>query len=98
MTGHRRFNELMKTLAPACRARAAAKAAALREEIRLEEFRRARTLQGETKEEPGLDPAGMPEMEKRMEMYFHALRHYIEALGGKLEMTARFSDETVVID
>jgi hypothetical protein len=99
MTRHRPFNELIRTLTPDRRARAAAKAAVLREELRLEEFRKSRTLlESETEQRSGLDEAGMVDLEKRIEMYFNALRQYIEALGGTLEMTARFSDETVVID
>jgi hypothetical protein len=48
MTGHRPFTELTKGLTPARRARVAAKAAALREEMTLEELRKARDLsQGE---------------------------------------------------
>jgi hypothetical protein len=48
MTGHRPFTELTKDLTPARRDRVAAKAAALREEMTLEELRKARDLsQGE---------------------------------------------------
>ena len=44
MTGHRPFTELTKGFTPARRARVAAKAAALREEMMLEELRKARDL------------------------------------------------------
>jgi Helix-turn-helix domain len=36
-------------------------------------------------------------LEKRTDMYVSNLRRYIEALGGKLEITARFSDTAVTI-
>ncbi len=47
MTGHRPFGELTKGITPARRARVAAKAAALREEMTLEELRKARDLSQE---------------------------------------------------
>ena len=47
MTGHRPFGELTKNFTPARRARVAAKAAALREEMTLEELRKARSLSQE---------------------------------------------------
>jgi hypothetical protein len=37
-------------------------------------------------------------LEKRTDMHISSLRRYIEALGGKLEITARFPDASVVID
>ena len=36
-------------------------------------------------------------LEKRTDMHVSNLRRYIEALGGKLEITARFSDASVNI-
>jgi DNA-binding transcriptional regulator YiaG len=47
MTGHRPFSELTKSLTSERRARVAAKAAELREEMTLQELRRARTLSQE---------------------------------------------------
>jgi hypothetical protein len=44
MTGHRPFSELTKSFTSARRARVAAKAAALREAMTLEELRKARSL------------------------------------------------------
>ena len=35
-------------------------------------------------------------LEQRADVYVSNLRHYIEALGGTLEITARFPDETSV--
>jgi len=42
MTGHRPFNDLIRRFTPERRARAEAKAAALREEMMLDERRKAR--------------------------------------------------------
>jgi hypothetical protein len=36
-------------------------------------------------------------LEKRGDMHVGNLRRYVEALGGTLEITARFADTTVVI-
>jgi hypothetical protein len=44
MTGRKPFSELTRDFTPARRARVAAKAAALREEMTLEELRKARSL------------------------------------------------------
>jgi DNA-binding XRE family transcriptional regulator len=99
MTGHRPFNELAKGFTPARRARAAAKAAALQEEMTLEEMRKARGLSQE--EIAATLEVGQPavaKLEKRSDMHVSNLRRYVEALGGTLEITARFPDASVVIE
>jgi predicted transcriptional regulator len=99
MTGHRPFRELTKGFTPARRARAAAKAAALREEMTLEELRKARDLsQEEIAQALEVGQPAVAKLEKRTDMHISNLRRYIEALGGKLEITARFPDASVVIN
>jgi predicted transcriptional regulator len=99
MTGHRPFSELTKGFTPARRARAAAKAAALREEMTLEELRKARDLsQEEIAQALAVGQPAVAKLEKRTDMHISNLRRYIEALGGKLEITARFPDASVVIN
>ena len=49
MTGHRPFSGLTKDFTPERRARVAAKAAALREAMTLEELRKARSLSQESR-------------------------------------------------
>jgi predicted transcriptional regulator len=99
MTGHRPFRELTKGFTPARRARAAAKAAALREEMTLEELRKARDLsQEEIAQALAVGQPAVAKLEKRTDMHISNLRRYIEALGGKLEITARFPDASVVIN
>ncbi len=98
MTGHRPFIELTKDLTPERRARVAAKAAALRETMTLEELRKARSLSQEVV--AGTLEVGQPavaKLEKRGDMHVSNLRRYIEALGGTLEITARFPDASVVL-
>ena len=99
MTGHRPFRELTKGFTPARRARVAAKAAALREEMTLEELRKARDLsQEEIAQALAVGQPAVAKLEKRKDMHISNLRRYIEALGGKLEITARFPDASVVIN
>jgi predicted transcriptional regulator len=98
MTGRRAFGELTKGFSPARRARVAAKAAALREAMTLEELRKARLLsQEEVADALAVNQPAVAKLEKRGDMYVSNLRRYIEALGGTLEITAHFGKTTVVI-
>jgi predicted transcriptional regulator len=98
MTGHRPFSELTKDFTPSRRARVAAKAAALREAMTLEELRKARSLsQEEVAEVLAIGQPAVAKLEKRTDMHVSNLRRYIEALGGTLEITARFDKTRVVI-
>jgi predicted transcriptional regulator len=94
VTGHRPFNELTRNFTPARRA-----AATLREAMTLEELRKARSLsQEEVAEALTVNQPAVAKLEKRCDMHVSNLRRYIEALGGTLEITARFEDTTVVIN
>jgi predicted transcriptional regulator len=98
VTGHKPFSELTKNFTPARRARVAAKAAALREEMTLEELRKARSLsQEEVAASLTVGQPAVAKLEKRTDMHVSNLRRYIEALGGTLEITAHFADTAVVI-
>jgi transcriptional regulator with XRE-family HTH domain len=98
MTGHRPFGELTKGFTPARRARVAAKAAELREAMTLEELRKVRSLsQEEVADALSVGQPAVAKLEKRSDMHVGNLRRYIEALGGKLEITARFDKTRVVI-
>ena len=98
MTGHRPFSELTKDFTPARRARVAAKAAALREAMTLEELRKARSLsQEEVAGSTHGRPARRGKARKAHDMHVSNLRRYIEALGGTLEITAHFAEASVVI-
>jgi transcriptional regulator with XRE-family HTH domain len=98
VTGHRPFSELTKDFTPERRTRVAAKAAALREAMTLEELRKARSLSQE--EMAATMEVGQPavaKLEKRNDMHVSNLRRYVEALGGTLEITARFPEASVVL-
>jgi predicted transcriptional regulator len=98
MTGHRPFRELTRTFTPDRRARVAAKAAQLREAMTLEELRKALALSQEDMAETLTGgQSAVAKLEKRTDMHVSNLRRYVEALGGALEITARFPDASVVL-
>jgi hypothetical protein len=39
----------------------------------------------------------MSEPERREDLYLSALKHYVEALGGRLEVRAVFGDDAIVV-
>jgi DNA-binding transcriptional regulator YiaG len=98
MTGHRAFRELTENFSPKRKARTAAKLRALKEQMPLAELRQARELSH--KEFARTLKVGQPavaKLEKRADMYVSNLRRYIAALGGSLEITARFPEGAVNI-
>lgn len=98
MSGHKPFRDLTKDFTPARRARVAAKAAALRETMTLEELRKARALsQEEVAAALTVNQPAVAKLEKRGDMHVSNLRRYVEALGGTLEITAQFDKTTVII-
>jgi predicted transcriptional regulator len=98
MTGHKPVRELTKNFTPERRARVASKAAALEEAMTLEELRKARSFsQEEVAEALAVGQPAVAKLEKRSDMHVSNLRRYVEALGGRLEITAHFEDATVVI-
>ena len=71
----------------------------LREEMTPEELRKARDpSQEEIAQALAVGQPAVAKLEKSADMHISNLRRYIEALGGKLEITARFPDASVVIN
>ncbi|CAN5211382.1 hypothetical protein BH10PSE6_BH10PSE6_11570 [soil metagenome] len=98
MTGHRPFNELTKGFTAERRARTAAKAAELKEAMTLEELRKSRAVSQQTVADAmDVGQPAVARIEARSDMHVSSLRRYIEALGGTLEITARFSGKSVTI-
>ncbi len=82
------------------KAKAAAEAESIRlsREMDLAEMRRALKLsQEELAETLGVGQAAVAKLEKRADMYVSTLRRFIEAMGGELEIVARFPDRNVTI-
>jgi predicted transcriptional regulator len=98
MTGHRPFRELTKGYSPVRKTRVADKAAALETALALYELRKNRAVsQEELAAKLSVGQPAVAKLERRTDMYVSNLRRYIEALGGTLEITARFPDGTVTI-
>ena len=98
MSGHRPFKELIKSHTPARKARVANKVAALESALALHELRKARKVsQQALAQKLSVGQPAVAKLERRSDMYVGNLRRYVEALGGTLEITARFPDGTVTV-
>lgn len=98
MSGHRPFAELTNKFSPKRKARVAARVFELKAEMALAELRQAREhSQEELARVLKVNQPAVAKLEKRADMYVSNLRRYVEALGGKLEITAKFSEGAVVI-
>jgi ribosome-binding protein aMBF1 (putative translation factor) len=94
----RKFAELERKMSPASLARSDAIYRQLIEELPLAELRRARGLSQKTLADVlHVDQASISKMERRTDMYISTLRSHIEAMGGELEIVARFPDGSVKI-
>lgn len=103
MTGHRPFATLRRQIPPARRA-ANVKAARTtlhdiaRQELALHELRQARERsQADLARTLKVQQPAVARLERRTDMYVSNLRRYVEALGGTLEITARFPEGEVTI-
>lgn len=98
MTGHRSFEELRKGLSLERRARNREATQNLLQEMALHELRHAREKsQQELARDLHVGQPAVARLERRTDMYVSNLRRYVEALGGTLEITARFPEATVTI-
>ncbi|MCY3733373.1 MAG: XRE family transcriptional regulator, partial [Chloroflexi bacterium] len=67
-------------------------------EMRLHELRRARELtQQELAERLRVNQPAVAKMEQRADVYVSSLRHYIEAVGGRLKVVAESPEGEVAI-
>ncbi len=93
-----KFSELRSRMSPRSRGQAAARARKTLAEMPLAELRRARGLsQKALAEALGVQQPSIARLEKRTDMYVSTLRSHIEAMGGELEVVARFPDGAVRI-
>lgn len=98
MAGHRPFKGLTKSFSPERKARVAARVNLLKKDMALHELRQARERsQEELARELKVGQPAVAKLERRADMYVSNLRRYIEALGGSLEITARFPEGSVNI-
>ena len=98
MSSHRPFSKLTKGFSRARKARVANKVAALETALALHELRKDRAVsQAELAQKLAVGQPAVAKLERRSDMYVGNLRRYIEALGGTLEITARFPDGAVTV-
>ena len=98
MTGRKNFGALKTQLTPAQQAAVSAKVITLREEMTLAELRQARQLtQATLSDTLHVGQAAVAKMEKRTDMYVANLRRFVEAMGGQLDVVARFPEGSVKI-
>jgi hypothetical protein len=94
----RSFKELERKMSPEARARSEAKARKLMAEMPLNEIRAARELtQEHLAKVLHVKQASISKLERRADMYISTLRDFVRAMGGELEITARFPEGEVRI-
>ena len=95
----KKFAELRAKMAPESQVRIEAKAQELLTEMPLNELRQARGLsQKQLAEILQVQQPAIAKLEKRTDMYISTLRSHIEAMGGELDVIARFPDGAVKIN
>ena len=94
----KKFSELRAAMSPEARAQAAVLAQTMLNEMPLHELRQARGLsQKMLADVLHVQQPSIAKMEKRTDMYLSTLRSHIQAMGGELEVIARFPDGAVKI-
>ncbi len=94
----KKFSALRSRMSPTAQARSEAKAQAMLAEMPLNELRQARGLsQKMLAEALNVQQPAIAKLEKRTDMYLSTLRSHVEAMGGQLEVIARFPDGAVKI-
>ena len=90
--------DLQAQMSPESRARSEATAERLIREMALDEIRAARALtQEHLSTVLGVKQSAISKLERRADMYVSTLRHFIEAMGGQLEIRAVFPEGAVRI-
>jgi DNA-binding XRE family transcriptional regulator len=94
----KKFAALRAQMSPASQARSQAQAETLLAEMPLNELRQARGLSQQMLADVlHVQQPSIAKLEKRTDMYLSTLRSHIEAMGGELEVIARFPDGAVKI-
>ncbi len=94
----KKFSELRARMSPKARARSEAVTAKLLKEMPLQELRQALDLtQQQVADTLKIEQAAVSKMEKQTDMYLSTLRRLIAAMGGRLDIIARFPEGEVRI-
>ena len=92
----KKFGNLRDGMSPDHRERAHARARAMLQEMPLQELRQARQMSQESLAKIlGAKQASVSRLEHQTDMYVSTLRSYVEAMGGSLDIVARFPDGDV---
>lgn len=92
------FRELEARMSPRALARSDAKTQKMVNEMALDELREARDLtQEQLAKVLRVKQAAVSKLERRTDMYLSTLEGVVKAMGGKLEILARFPDGDVRI-
>jgi len=92
------YRSLRERMSPEAQAQAEAKARTMMEEMPLAELRQARRLsQEQMAASLHIKQAAVSKLERRTDMYISTLRNFVKAMGGDLEITARFPEGSVKI-
>jgi DNA-binding XRE family transcriptional regulator len=98
MSGHHPFKTLKDSMPVGSQDRVNKKIKRLRQEMALSEVRKAMSLtQTDLAGELHIKQAALARLENRTDMYISSLRKYITALGGDLDIVARFPEGDVHI-
>lgn len=93
------FTSLRQKLSSQAQQLAAEKTQQLLEAMPLQELRQARHLSQERMAEIlATKQANVSRIERRTDMYISTLRSYVEAMGGQLDIVARFPEGEVHIN
>jgi hypothetical protein len=92
----KKFRDLYERIPADGRKRVETRVAQALKEMPLQELREARHLtQQQLAEQLKSGQAAVSKLERRADMYVSTLRRFIEAMGGELEIIARFPDGDV---
>ena len=98
MSGHKPWSELTKHFTPEQRREIDDMTRRALAEMPLHELRQARELtQQELAKKLNVNQPAVSKLEQRTDAYISSLRSYIEAVGGKLKITAEFPEGEVGI-
>lgn len=94
----KKFSTLRAQMSSESQARAAARAEAMLLEMQLQDIRKSRNVtQVELAQVLNVEQAAISKLENREDMYVSTLREYIRALGGELQLVAKFPDAEIKV-
>lgn len=92
--GSHAFSRLRQSLSSEAQTVAAALTDQMDRDLTLAELRKARSLtQDQLAADLQVGQASIAKLERRTDMYLSTLRRFVQAMGGELEIVARFPDQ-----